>query len=33
VFDEDCFLQYKGAGEGVKMGLNQNAGEERTGRY
>ena len=33
VFDENCDLQYKGVGEGFKIGFNQKTGEERTSRY
>ena len=33
VIDEDHFIQYKGAGEGVKVGLNQKTSERRKNRY
>ena len=31
--ERDCYLKYKGFGEGFKMGFNQKNGEERTSRY
>ena len=33
MIDEDYNIQHKGAGEGVKVGLNQKTGEKRKSRY